>query len=57
MVIRNDEKKADKAPVVEEEVEEETQEQVSGDNIPMIPNYLDLILGEVHAIRLALEKS
>ena len=32
-----------------EKVEEQTND------IPMIPNYLDLILGEVHAIRVLLE--
>lgn len=43
MVIR----KAEKEETKEEEKEE--------NNIPMIPNYLDLILGEVNAIRILLE--
>ncbi|OQY40992.1 MAG: hypothetical protein B6229_00370 [Spirochaetaceae bacterium 4572_7] len=42
-------KKLGKAKVVEEETKPEN-------NIPMIPNYNDLMLGELIAIRLALEK-
>jgi len=55
MVIRSDEKEEKPKTKKEEktEVKEEVEQGVN--NIPMIPNYLDLILGEVNAIRVMLE--
>ena len=38
-------------------IEKEEQLKESEDSkIPVVPNYLDLILGEVHAVRVLLEK-
>ncbi len=49
MVIRK-QPKAEKEEVKEVEVTDEEENK-----IPMIPNYLDLILGELNAIRVMLE--
>ena len=53
----NDDEPKKKNKVVKEEVEEEKVEEEKPENkIPMIPHYEDLILGEIMAIRLMLEK-
>jgi len=60
MVIRRKAKEEEEEvkKVVKKKVEpEEEPATEKGENqIPMIPNYLDLILGEVNAIRVMLEK-
>lgn len=48
MVIRKETKE-------EEEIKDKETDKEEN-QIPMIPNYLDLILGEVNAIRILLEK-
>ena len=57
MVIRNDEAEQPKKTLLKKPKEEKVEEpERETSDIPMIPNYLDLILGELNANRVATEK-
>jgi hypothetical protein len=57
MVIRQEEKEQPKKTLLKKKTDEPVEEpEAESNDIPMIPNYQDLILGELNANRIATEK-